>query len=448
LQYSKSTYWIITPSFTPKLISIEHIEQLIPEFFQESEHFYLVFLDIEGNVEDSNALFKGLLGISDSSSIFDHLDFRSKQELEGLIDQLMLKPKEQYPVLLQFIDQKRAQSWWEFSMVINSEMDPLGFIGIGVDLNFLERKLPWNHLIDLLNFGKAELDENLEFISAEPLVADWIANGSSELIGKSLLNSGLFELNSFDRLELEKILSTEGVTQFKARVKRASGYFSYSINLLKHTKGFLLFMRPAPKDEFYANNVKPFANEQLDLISGPVWILERNFSVVQQNSLASSLIQQWNSSNSSAKSGFNTEFAGDKSKRLMEIISQTFEGQEKKLAVKITNKTGGSEYWTFHTKVIYSEGKKRWVMIQGIDQSVLYNRINLQEKEIQTLRELAIRPSHILRSPLSSMLGLLDLIDYRKLDEENQKYISYLKPLAQELDEVIRNNAKKMSQLD
>ena len=87
-------------------------------------------------------------------------------------------------------------------------------------------------------------------------------------------------------------------------------------------------------------------------------------------------------------------------------------------------------------------------MIQGIDQSVLYNRINLQEKEIQTLRELAIRPSHILRSPLSSMLGLLDLIDYRKLDEENQKYISYLKPLAQELDEVIRNNAKKMSQLD
>lgn len=448
MQYSKTYDWIITPSLSRKLISIEHIDQLIPEFFQDSEHFYLVFLDIEGKVEDSNSLFKGLGRITDSSSIFDHLDYRSRQDLEDLIDKLMLKPKEQYPVLLQFNDQKGAQSWWEFSMVINSEMDPLGFIGIGVDLNFLERKLPWNHLIDLLNYGKAELDENLVFISAEPLVEEWIASGGSALTGKSLLDSGLIELNSFDRLELEKVISTDGVIQFKARANGASAYSSYSINLLKHSKGFLLFMRPAPKDEFYANNAKPFANEQLDLISGPVWILERNFSIAQQNSLASSLIQQWSSNNFSNNSGFNTEFAGDKSKRLMEIISQAFEGQEKKLAVKITNKTGGSEYWSFHTKVIYSEGKKRWVMIQGIDQSVLYNRINLQEKEIQTLRELAIRPSHILRSPLSSMLGLLDLIDYRKLDEENQKYISYLKPLAQELDEVIRNNAKKMSQLD
>jgi bifunctional ADP-heptose synthase (sugar kinase/adenylyltransferase) len=46
------------------------------------------------------------------------------------------------------------------------------------------------------------------------------------------------------------------------------------------------------------------------------------------------------------------------------------------------------------------------------------------------------------------MLGLLDLIDPKQLDSENQKYFSYLKPLAKELDEVIRTNAKRMSNLN
>ncbi|MFT6895293.1 MAG: hypothetical protein ACJAWX_002911, partial [Algoriphagus sp.] len=51
-------------------------------------------------------------------------------------------------------------------------------------------------------------------------------------------------------------------------------------------------------------------------------------------------------------------------------------------------------------------------------------------------------------SPLSSMLGLLDLIDPNQLDFENQKYFSYLKPLAKKLDEVIRTNAKQISSFD
>ena len=70
------------------------------------------------------------------------------------------------------------------------------------------------------------------------------------------------------------------------------------------------------------------------------------------------------------------------------------------------------------------------------------------EEKNKLLREVAYIQSHLLRSPLSSMLGLLDLIDKKQLDAENTKYFSYLKPLAQELDMVIRENARKVNEFD
>jgi signal transduction histidine kinase len=88
------------------------------------------------------------------------------------------------------------------------------------------------------------------------------------------------------------------------------------------------------------------------------------------------------------------------------------------------------------------------VLVNGIELNRLSKRLSKLESENSILRELFMKPSHILRSPLSSMLGLLDLIDPNQLDFENQKYFSYLKPLAKKLDEVIRTNAKQISSFD
>jgi signal transduction histidine kinase len=105
--------------------------------------------------------------------------------------------------------------------------------------------------------------------------------------------------------------------------------------------------------------------------------------------------------------------------------------------------------WRVGIKPVYDlNGIFQSILIQAFDLSALNQRFNNLQKENQNLQEMALRPSHILRSPLSSMLGLLDLIDQKQLDPENQKYFSYLKPLAKELDNVIRSNAKKMSALN
>ncbi len=70
------------------------------------------------------------------------------------------------------------------------------------------------------------------------------------------------------------------------------------------------------------------------------------------------------------------------------------------------------------------------MFVYGIELNRLSKRLSKLKSENSFLGELAIKPSDILRFPLFFMLGSLDLIDPNQLDFENQKYFSYLKPLA------------------
>jgi nitrogen-specific signal transduction histidine kinase len=182
--------------------------------------------------------------------------------------------------------------------------------------------------------------------------------------------------------------------------------------------------------------------------SGPVWILERDTRIVQQNSFAEGVSEKWLKKLAKERDLFDLKFANEKSDRFLELIGDAFEGNEKDLNLQIKTKNGTAEYWTFQVKPLKVNAEKVFVMVYAIDMTAINSKLVKMEGELETLRELALCPSHILRSPLSSMLGLLELIDYRKLDPENQRYISYLKPLAQELDDVIRSNAKKMAAFD
>ena len=85
------------------------------------------------------------------------------------------------------------------------------------------------------------------------------------------------------------------------------------------------------------------------------------------------------------------------------------------------------------------------VILQVFDITFLKSQVIQVNRENERLRELALSPSHILRGPLSSIIGILELIDAKQLDKENQKLFSYLKPLTKELDQTIRLHAKKMS---
>ena len=66
------------------------------------------------------------------------------------------------------------------------------------------------------------------------------------------------------------------------------------------------------------------------------------------------------------------------------------------------------------------------------------------EKQNEKLKEIAWIQSHVVRAPLSRIMGLIDIIKNHEIDDiENEKLLDYLLVSAEELDNVIKDISKK-----
>lgn len=102
------------------------------------------------------------------------------------------------------------------------------------------------------------------------------------------------------------------------------------------------------------------------------------------------------------------------------------------------NFPNGTKLW-IQTRMfpVFNEEKGVWAV------SFNYTNIDKIKKQNASLEEIAYIQSHTIRRPLSSILGLIDIIDKSKLDDENAKLFEYMKQAAQELDTVIHAIVKK-----
>ena len=78
--------------------------------------------------------------------------------------------------------------------------------------------------------------------------------------------------------------------------------------------------------------------------------------------------------------------------------------------------------------------------IQTINDSLeerVKERTNILEEKNQQLAEYAFINSHVLRSPVSTMMGLINLMSYSELPEEEKKVYIHLKETAKTLDNVV-----------
>lgn len=86
---------------------------------------------------------------------------------------------------------------------------------------------------------------------------------------------------------------------------------------------------------------------------------------------------------------------------------------------------------------IFFEKRYRTQLIEAM------NKAELQEKKIKgqnkNLQDIAFMNAHILRSPLTNILALTQLIDTKKItDEHNKEMIEYLQQSAQQMDDAIK----------
>ena len=86
---------------------------------------------------------------------------------------------------------------------------------------------------------------------------------------------------------------------------------------------------------------------------------------------------------------------------------------------------------------------KRMIFGVMMDVTPLRKTQNKLEEQNKYLREIAQMQSHQVRSPLTSILGLIDLIEEKELDEELDELIKNLKKASFQLDSIIHEITKK-----
>jgi len=97
-----------------------------------------------------------------------------------------------------------------------------------------------------------------------------------------------------------------------------------------------------------------------------------------------------------------------------------------------------------NSNVIGHKGKKAKIVFAN-DVSERLNYIAAIEAQNEKLREIAWVQSHVVRAPLSRLMGLIDLfINNRNTDEENRLILDYLLTSAHELDDVIKDISDKV----
>ncbi len=431
------------------MITANSIEHLIPDFLMESDHFYLVVMNVEGRVMDANFAFEKSNGEKSGKDFFEQIDEASAAELEVTIDELLNSPKEKKHMILNHSgsgDLEATPIWWEFSVVTDSEMDILGLIGAGVEINFLSQEMPWANLVDVLQFGRIRLSAEFLVEDWDEKVTGWIGSSSEEYSGSSIS-----ELEHFDfSQELDKARDiVKGAGKPAPFILPSRDSAKHYFALLSATSfGYQLFVLPRMPQVVEKEMARKFDQNYFDVFSGAVWMIDRDQVVIGLNNEAVKVGRLW------AGKGFGegSKFSFKGNRHLAGVSKQCVEALDGKtffqeIQLEENGRLLGS--WSLKiSPVMDKNGEGEAVLIHAMD--ITDYKRNLAELESQNsrLRELAIKPSHILRSPLSSMLGLLDLINFRQLDSENQKYFSYLKPLAKKMDEVIRANARKMSTFD
>ncbi|GAB3220019.1 hypothetical protein GCM10027454_10510 [Algoriphagus aestuariicola] len=414
----------------------------------ESGFFHVVIVDVEGRVLMHNRDFAKVDGLPGQTQFADILTPNSAAEFNYSLELLLCSPKTKRDLMLEHSvggGGKASRVWWEFSVITNPEMDLSGILGIGVGMQFLEQEMPWDNLVDVLGFGKIALDKDFRILNWDDRILQWFDADGENWKGNKLMEApafkGLAQLN-----EMLGQVSNEKNPKCLMVESHTSPVPAFAALLTASTEGYHLFLVPKEIQSQKQTEKPAIPTNVLACLPGAVFVLNKAGKLSQINQEGKNLGRIWKGR--AYSEGFSLTFPCQPNRfsKLLRAIDSANNGLATDLELKMLMPDQEFQFWDAYVRPIQGgSDSPEGVLIQVFDSSKIKKQIFQVNRENDRLRDLALSPSHILRGPLSSMIGLLELIDSKQLDRENQKLFNYLKPLSKELDQVIRDHAKKMS---
>jgi PAS domain S-box-containing protein len=439
------------------MLKIQELEALVPAYLRNSDLLYVCVLDFEGQVCLAGKIFYQLFEPNGADllekNFLDCIHPQVKFDLKEFLWKVIEMPL--HHSLIDLVHFNNLTVHWEFSMLRDIEGDFAGILAMG-------HKISKNHdELSLIPSFQGKSDNSGEFLIR--LNSDWevvhinqhaesFFNKKEEgILGKTIWQ--LYpDLNFYQyALEFKKAKESKIPRVFE-EYNSLSGKF-YNIHVHPSPNGFDLIIKDTTELKKLTKSLrktKVSLETILEHSEENIFFVGKDLRIFAFNSKAACLVKAQFGRTIKKGDKFLNFLLDGMDEVVLGNLERILAGDSLNTEKEIIDTHSGDAIWfnlKFYPLKDRNEKQHGFVFACKEIHEEKRSTQNLQ-KQNKLMREVLYNQSSMLRSPLSSIMGLLELIDNAQLDKENQKYFSYLKPLAVELDRIIRDNSKQISDLD
>jgi PAS domain-containing protein len=435
------------------MIQTKDIEEQLPIYLKESSNLLVMVLDLEGNGIYVNAYFQEFFEKIEYEdeyiSFYDLINDIEKIDFEIVIDKSIQSPNKVYHFRQRHLMHEIS---WEFSVLNNIEGDILGILGIGTQQEEIEIKVGLeNKKINPQKDVCFQLNANWEIQYANHMAESLFGTELCELVKQKVWHVFKHPKIYEYALEFKKAKESRSSRTFEDYIPELGKWYQVIINPQDDILDVYFKDISEVQGLTRQNNLIQLTLETvLENASENFFLMTNEMRIIKFNALAKDLVYHIFNKELKENERFVHYLLPGIEEIFLKNIDEIFGGKTVEFD-QIVQFPDPSESRLFHHQFIPICDVNHKVVCIIYRAKDLQHELDHVQKVIKNnnlLRDIIYTQSNILRSPLSSILGLLDLIDNKQLNKENQQYFSYLKPLAEQLDQIIRNNAKKMNQSD
>jgi PAS domain S-box-containing protein len=431
------------------------IESLIPSYLVKSSLFSVVVIDLGGKYVFINDFFKKRFSFLQSKFIGESSLVAIHPEDHAFCLESVAKcfenPEKSVRVQLRKLDTSPNDfSWteWEFSLLKDAQKKPVGVICIGYDLTETERvsRLAQEFaqkvetIIEKITDVFFIIDKNWNFLKINQIAAEVLHTNKEAIIGKSFWD---FYPDTDAYLYPRKF--REAFSENKAvyfEDFRPDTQQWYSVAAYPSEEGLTVFFRNITQEREARKRLENSEKKLQALFDSSQEshvLVSPEGEILSFNKVAEKI----------ALSFFKKELK--EGKNIKEVLPpNSWEVYERVLPDVLAGKT------TTMQLIRHLEGKPVWFEVtyrpvydrKNAILGVSINTLNIDEKkrfeekikeQNEILKEIAFEQSHKVRQPLSSIMGLVYLLNQSNapFSEEEQQYLELLQQAAQQLDQII-----------
>ncbi|WP_194777850.1 PAS domain-containing protein [Pararhodonellum marinum] len=302
-------------------------------------------------------------------------------------------------------------------------------------------------VLNQLEDGIFHLDPQWRFLEINQVALDYLGINKADIVDKNIWQ--IFPAYSMYHYAL--YFKEAKMTNQAVHFEEFNGISStwYRVSVFPSAVGLTVIIKDIQEEYTYKEKLKTrdLINQSLlDNLEEGMVMIDGNCKVIEINRYAHRELEELFGKSLQAGDSVKKFLISLSQIDLYSAIQEAFLGGAGEMEVAIEDQNQNDVWYNFKFVPVFDTHKKIFAVTVSIKNINYVRRCasQLEAKEAM-LRELTHMQSHVIRSPLSSLMGLLDLIDHEQLDKENQKYFKLLKPLAEEMDQQIRNNVHKIT---